>query len=103
RYWRVGTQDGSTEHSFWDLMREKSVVAIGWHVLGDLSRYIEDDGRKELLKQAFATAYPGTIPTARGRAVQQILHFCHTMEEGDYVVPCEGAAVLGVGRVAGPY
>ena len=100
RYWRIGTSAGSD--SYWDMMRQQSVVAIGWPKLGDLSARIGDASFKASLKTTLSSLYP-TSPQAVGRAAQQISHFCKTIQERDYVLASDGATVLGIGRVAGPY
>lgn len=102
RYWRIGTRSGSTNESFWDMMRTRSAVAIGWPALGDLSASIQDDTFKDGLKRQLAEKYPKD-PSAMGRAAQQITHFCQTIEARDYVVASDGMEVLGIGRVTGEY
>ena len=37
RYWRVGTRTGDGQTSFWQMMQERSCVAVGWKDLDDLS------------------------------------------------------------------
>src|SRR4051812_161786 len=73
RYWRVGTRSGSSNESYWDMMRERSVVAIGWRLLGDLSGAIGREDFKEGLKRELAGKYPKD-PSVIGRAAQQIVH-----------------------------
>ena len=101
RYWRIGTT-GDGNQSYWNLMRDQSVVAIGWRDIGDLSAALAGDAFKEMVRQLVATHYPA-IPQVIGRAAQQIAHFCQTIQERDYVLACDGATVLGVGRVTGSY
>ena len=102
RYWRIGTRAGDTGESHWDTMRDQAVVAIGWSKLGDLSSAIADDDFKEVLRQLVTNSYPAD-PRLIGRTTQQIAHFCQTIRERDYVIACDGAKVLGIGRVNGPY
>jgi 5-methylcytosine-specific restriction protein B len=45
RYWRIGTTDG--DQSYWDLMRDQSVAAIGWRQIRDLSAALADETFKE--------------------------------------------------------
>lgn len=54
RYWRIGTRGGTTDESFWEMMQSRSVVAIGWPMLGDLSSLMSDERFKELLKDRLA-------------------------------------------------
>jgi 5-methylcytosine-specific restriction enzyme B len=102
RYWRIGTRSGSTQESFWDMMRTASVVAIGWDRVGDLSGLMRAEGFKEKLKKLLDDEYPKD-PRAVGRTAQQIAHFAQTIEPRDYVLASDGQTVLGVGRIAGDY
>jgi 5-methylcytosine-specific restriction protein B len=85
------------------MMRQQSVVAIGWAQLGDLSTRIGDDSLKASLKTELSSMDLAKPQTAIGRAAQQVTHFCQTIKERDYVVASDGAAVLGIGRIVGPY
>jgi 5-methylcytosine-specific restriction protein B len=102
RYWRIGTRAGDTGESQWERMQRDSLVAIGWKNLGDLSPALAGDNFKETLRQAYATLYPNDV-RAVGRQVQQIAHFCQTIQDRDYVIASDGATVLGIGRISGPY
>ncbi len=102
RYWRVGTRSGRTNESYWEVMRQRSAIAIGWRELGDLSGLMVQEGFKDRLKQDLAAKYPND-PSAIGRAAQQIAHFCKTMQPRDYVLASDGQETLGIGRVVGDY
>ena len=102
RYWRIGTSAGDTGESHWAEMRDASAVAIGWSKLGDLSREIGGNDFKEIVRARGTDSYPAD-PRVEGRRAQQIAHFCQTILERDYVLACDGARVLGIGRVTGPY
>jgi 5-methylcytosine-specific restriction enzyme B len=102
RYWRLGTRSGSTNQSHWDMMQTRSVVAIGWSGLGDLSSIHTADDFRDRLKASLAEKYPNP-PAVIGRAAQQIVHFARTMGARDYVLASDGAEVLGIGRVTGEY
>jgi 5-methylcytosine-specific restriction protein B len=102
RYWRVGTRDGDDGRSQWDRMQRESVVAIGWSKLGDLSSALAGDAFKEAVRQRLTETHPAD-PRVTGRSAQQIVNFCQTMQDGDYVLASDGATVLGVGRVNGSY
>lgn len=102
RYWRIGTRDGSTDESFWEMMQRRSVAAIGWHMVGDLAPLMQGADLKEALREQLARNYPKD-PRATGRAVQQIAHFAQTIQPRDYVVAADGLEVLGIGRVQGDY
>ncbi|RLS82149.1 MAG: DUF4357 domain-containing protein [Planctomycetota bacterium] len=104
RYWRIGTTSGETGKSFWPLMRDNNVIAIGWNKLGNLSSLVGKDA-KEIsaeLKSLVSANYPNS-PSAIGHNVSQIGQFLAAIDDGDVVVAAEGMNVLGVGRVTGGY
>lgn len=103
RYWRIGTTSDSTGESFWQMMREGSLVAIGWNTLGELSWVNENRESREKLKQLLANIYPNDLPTTIGRDASQIEKFVSTITEGDIVVAANGSKILGAGRVVGGY
>lgn len=104
RYWKVGTTEGSTGESHWNEMREGSFVSIGWPgQVPDLTDTIGEDRaiaknriRDWLLPSASA-------PALATRKAGEILNFAREIAEMDLVLACEGATVLGVGQVRGPY
>ena len=83
-------------------MRRESIVAVGWPKLGDLTAPLATDGFKDLVQERFVEAYPAA-PTEIGRRAKQLTNFCQHMGDGDYVLACDGATVLGIGRITGPY
>ena len=102
RYWRVGTRAGDTQLSYWDRMKRESIVAVGWSKLGDLSAKLADQRFREHVKHALNELYPAA-PTVIGRSAQQLTNFCKQIADADIVLACDGAKVLGVGRVNGAY
>jgi 5-methylcytosine-specific restriction enzyme B len=100
RYWRIGTRDD--QRSYWETMRDQSVVAVGWREIGNLSAALEGKEFKEAVRELLRTHYPAN-PQSIGRQAQQIAQFCQTLQARDYVVASDGATVLGIGRVTGPY
>ena len=102
RYWRVGTRSGDTRTSHWDRMKRESIVAVGWSKLGNLSSILEDPRFREYVKHSLDARYP-SAPTTTGRSAQQLTNFCTRIADGDIVLACDGAKVLGVGRVNGAY
>jgi 5-methylcytosine-specific restriction protein B len=105
RYWRVGTSDETKPRNRWDLMRDGSLVAIGWPELGDLSGFIlhgKSAEQRERLRALMAGKYPST-PQAVGNQTAQVWNFLFGMAEGDLVLPCDGATVLGIGKVTSSY
>ena len=101
-YWRVGTRAGDGGPSCWDRMRRESIVAVGWSKLGDLTAPLANDGFKDVVRERLVEAYPAAPPVI-GRGAQQLSNFCQGMGDGDYVLACDGATVLGIGRITGPY
>lgn len=99
-YWRLGTTDD--EHSYWQQMRDSSLVAIGYGKLGDLSAFQRNQESKDQLKALFHKSYPND-PRAEGRLAQQVFTFVARMNVGDVIVAVDGAKVVGVGRVTGGY
>lgn len=102
RYWRVGTRDGGAQTSHWAMMRDRVCVAIGWPKLGDLSWVEAKVATKAKLKELIHEKHP-TNPQAEGQATSQITHFTDNISEGDVVWAADGAKILGIGRVTGPY
>lgn len=102
RYWRIGTSDGDTPRKYWPMMREGSVVAIGWHKLGDLSALTHDEESRKQIKRRLEKHYPND-PRAIGRTAQQIFNFVTALEERHLVLACDGGTILGIGRITGPY
>lgn len=104
RYWRIGTTSGDTGKSFWQMMRQRDVIAIGWSRIGDLS-WAEDAASTETtarLKSLVAETYPNDA-RAIGQNASQIGQFLTGIRDGDVVVAADGMNVLGVGRVTGGY
>jgi 5-methylcytosine-specific restriction protein B len=102
RYWRIGTRDGGTGESHWERMRDGGYVAVGWDALGSLADLTKDRESKEKLRARMQKHYPNT-PQALGRKLQEVFDFTVTIEERDVVLASDGARVLGIGQVTGPY
>ena len=101
-YWRVGTRASDRGPSYWDLMRRESIVAVGWSKLGDLTAPLANGGFKDVVRERLVEAYPAA-PNVISKGAQQLRNFCQRMGDGDYVLACDGAIVLGIGRITGPY
>jgi len=102
-YWRVGTRDGSTNESQWDQMKSGANVAIGWSRLGDLSKLQGKSDAKATVKEMLREhGYDGKA-TVVGKKAKEIANFVSEFSEGDVVIACDGATVLGIGRVIGDY
>ena len=85
-----------------DRMQRESIVAVGWSELGDLTAPLANDGFKDVIRERLVEASPAA-PAVIGRGAQQLSNFCKRMGDGDYVLACDGATVLGIGRITGPY
>ncbi len=101
-YWRVGTKLGGND-SRWSLMRDNNCVAIGWPEVGDLSEITSSREGQETVRALLRTHYYPESPQVAGRKMREIYNFAVTMSDGDYVLPSDGARVLGIGRVVGEY
>lgn len=102
RYWRIGTRGGDNV-SHWSMMRERSVIAVGWTKMRDLSWVEANQEKRAKLKQLLQQAYPNNVATAIGRDAQELIHFIAGIAEGDVVLASDGAKVLGIGVVSGAY
>lgn len=102
RYWRIGTRGNNTDESFWPMMRQQGVAAIGWHLLGDLGPSLDSPDFKDTVRARLAQHYPNDASVI-GRKTKEIVNFSHDISERDYIVASDGMTVLGIGRVKGPY
>lgn len=107
RVWRVGTRvtsDGQVNVSIWPLMRRTGTVAIGWEELGDLD-WVEKkrESKEELKRRMSAFEHYAKAPHVASRKAGEIFDFVTGIEEDDLVLAADGAGVLGVARVTGPY
>lgn len=98
QYWRVGTANG--DDSEWPRMRAGGFAAIGWDLVGDLSDIEASPDGRQRVKALVATHYPGP---AEASATRQLFDFVVNANERDLVVAMQGATVLAIGRVTGPY
>jgi 5-methylcytosine-specific restriction protein B len=101
RYWRVGTTDGSSS-KYWEIMRDKGIVSVGWSELGDLSDLTYDQQSKNRVRDLMAKEYPST-PQVIGRHAQQLFTFVTAVKEGDIVLAADGMTIYGIGRVTEGY
>jgi 5-methylcytosine-specific restriction enzyme B len=102
RYWKVGTTSGSTGETQWPVMREGAFVSIGWtQFVPDLSARLQDKDLKSHIAGLIESDYNDS-GTAKRKA-GEITNFVKEIAVNDLVLACEGATVLGIGRVTGPY
>ncbi|MAX38384.1 MAG: AAA family ATPase [Gimesia sp.] len=102
RYWRIGTSSGKTGTSYWQMMQERSCVAVGWSKLGDLSWVEAKKESRKKLKDLLMEKHPNHHTTI-GRECSQLVQFVAEIAEGDIVLAANGMTILGLGRVAGGY
>lgn len=102
RYWRIGTSSGKTGTSYWQMMRDRSCVAVGWPKLGDISWVESKKESRQKLKELIEEKYP-SHHTKVGRECSQFIQFTAEIAEGDIVLAANGMSILGIGRVIGEY
>ena len=104
-YWRIGTREGDTGPSRWEMMKTGNCVAIGWPNLGDLSdvRQIAELPKiKETIKERLRDHYQKG-ETVLGIWAAQIAAFTVCLAPPDVVIAMDGSNVLGIGKVTGGY
>lgn len=83
------------------LFLKKSVVAIGWPEVGDLSAI---PGDRESFKAVVAKAYPKKNPNSVPNNAGQLFRFAQEVAVGDLVVyPSKRDKQVHIGRIEGPY
>lgn len=102
RYWRIGTSSGKSGTSYWQMMRERSCVAVGWPKLGDISWLEAKQESRKKLKALLEEVHPNHH-SAIGRDCSQLVQFVVDIAEGDIVLAANGMTILGIGRVVGGY
>jgi restriction system protein len=83
-----------------DEFAKMKVVAIGWHLMGDLTNVKSQDAFKKLYRQAYPQAKPG-----RARGGVAVVHkFCNVVQIGDGVVSYDrNDREYLVGEIRGDY
>lgn len=95
--WMVRSAEGG---QMADDFKEKSVVAIGWHDIGDLSQY---EGKSGIL-QAIRHCYSDWPEGREQSSASQLHRFRTELKAGDDVVTYDGSRrVYHVGRLQGDY
>jgi 5-methylcytosine-specific restriction enzyme B len=103
RYWRIGTRTADGKSSFWEMMKQRAAVAVGWARLKDLSWVEAKKSSREKLKNAIRETYVDRHPSAVGNDCSQITKFVAELAEGDIVLAADGSTILGIGKVKGEY
>jgi 5-methylcytosine-specific restriction protein B len=102
-YWRIGTTAGSDQQSYWEMMRQGNCVAVGWSQVGDLSEIPNTRAGKDQIRETLLAQGVYQDRATAGRIAQQLFQFRCSIAPNDLVLASNGATVLGVGRVIGPY
>lgn len=83
-----------------DAFKEKSVVAIGWPAIGDLS----GAKTRKVISDALAKVYPGGKAQSQAMAAGQLHRFVNEMTVGDMIVTYDPSRrVYLIGEISGPY
>lgn len=101
-FWRVGTSDGKEPRNQWQMMRDNSVVAIGWPNLGDLTPELHTDLKADIRAGLELPPYSKSS-SVLSNSTRQILLFVEIMQQGDIVIASDGMTILGVGRIKSGY
>lgn len=95
RYWKIAPGEGAWQ---WEEWRDKSIIAIGWDLLGDLrqmTRQGYEERRDELAREK---------PDYKAQGMDQVRRFAQEIQVGDRVIANRGfSEVLGIGTVTGDY
>jgi restriction system protein len=98
KLWGIHAGRTGDAHS---LFMNKSVVAIGWTAIADLSAIPPS---REAFKAAVAKAYPDVKPGAIPNYTGQLFRFVHEMKQGDTVLyPSKSERTIHFGQVMGDY
>lgn len=96
--WGIHAGKTGDAHS---LFMRKSVVAVGWTAMPDLSTI---SANRDAFKTAVAKAYPNVKPGAVPNYTGQLFRFVHEMKQGDLVVyPSKSDRIIHIGQVTGDY
>jgi 5-methylcytosine-specific restriction enzyme B len=102
RYFRLVVGPRSGRRLRWLMMREGGFIAIGRSEPGDLAELGRGPEAREAIRAGLARHY-GDNHQRAGRAASQFHRFVAGIDPGDLVLASDGARVLGVGRITGPY
>lgn len=83
------------------LFLSESVIALGWHEMGDLAALPADrEAFKAKVAECFPKAKPGAIPNYAG----QLFRFVHEVNVGDLVIyPSKAQRQVHIGEIVGGY
>jgi 5-methylcytosine-specific restriction enzyme B len=82
---------------WWEFCLERSVIGVGWNLVGDLTQYAGADELRETLASAYSDKQ------SHGSLVNRLIRF-RDFQPGDLIVANRGLReVLGLGTVTGGY
>jgi len=91
---------GGREWEADNLFRKSNVIAVGWHAMGDLSKYKDREEYKEKYTRVYADVSEGAMRNAAGI----FYRFVHEMDIGDLVVyPSSPTRQVYIGKIIGSY
>lgn len=94
RVWGIHTKDD-------ELFLKENVIAIGWAVMGDLSKITPD---REAFRKKMYECYPEASKQSIATNTGQIYRFAHEMQVGDYIVfPSKNDRMINIGIIESDY
>lgn len=98
RYWLLAPYK-ATKPEIWERMwqfdLDNGCISIGWGILGDISKYDEDQ-----LKTFLAQAYPDKDQATKTKYFKTLWDFFHTIKAGDIIIARKGTkCIAAVGIV----
>lgn len=99
KYWRIlANYQRDAQRRHWETMQDEQCVAIEWPKLGDLSGMEYNQASKDRIRALMKEHY-----SDKGQWPREVFTFVAGIAEGDIVMASEKNAVLGIGKVTGPY
>ena len=94
RIWGIHTKDDN-------MFLQKSVIAIGWKDMGDLSKI---EASREAFKEHYMQVYPDAKKGSVANGAGMLYRFAHEVQVGDYVVyPSKIDRMINLGTVESEY
>ena len=94
RVWGIHTKDD-------ELFLKENVIAIGWAIVGDLSKITPD---REAFREKMYECYPEASKQSIATSTGQIYRFAHEMQVGDYIVfPSKIDRMINIGIIESDY
>lgn len=94
RIWGIHTKDDN-------MFLQKSVIAIGWKDMGDLSKI---EANREAFKEHYMQVYPDAKKGSVANGAGMLYRFAHEVQVGDYVVyPSKIDRMINLGTVESEY